>query len=336
MYLKDGPDAGSLLAEVAGSIQDFNHSVDVYINHIGEYEVFNPFQRSVETAIAGINKPIPSRFWERLGIRHLILETFFSRLAVSDDWQTENDSSDEEANSWSSIKNESIVEELKTLFSCSSIVQFADWAGVDGASDCWEGIFHEVIKPLDKRDFKFVFRLGDISKRSLSEVDEILGIIGGYSSYGRVTLVLDHNEADKLWSKLNGIAYDITVSGARLQEARERQLHIFKAMNIDSLIVLYANRTILFSREQQSQFDGRAFENLYVPLPGHGRDCFDAGYRMGLLLQLNTPHCIALGQAVSGAFGRNESWPRAEVLLTYIKDWMAEMSSDSYSTSLIK
>lgn len=336
MYLKDEPNAGSLLANVAGSIQDFNHSVDVYINHIGEYEVFNPFQNGIQTDVAGINKPIPSRFWDVLGIRYLILDTFFSRLAVSDDWQARQDKSNEETNSWSSIKNDTVVEELKTLFSCSSIVQFADWAGVDGASDYWEGIFYDVLKPLEKRDFQFVFRLGDISKRSVFEVDEILDIIGGYSSLGRVTLVLDHNEADVLWSKLNGIAYDIAVSGSssRLQEAKERQLYIFNTMNIDSLIVLYANRTVLFSWEQQSQFGGRAFENLYVP--GHGRDCFDAGYRMGLLLQLNTPHCIALGQAVSGAFGRNESWPRSEVLLAYIKDWMAEMSPDNYSSSLVK
>ncbi|SDE95172.1 hypothetical protein [Chitinophaga filiformis] len=330
MYLKDELNAGSLLATVAGSIQNFNQSVDVYINYIGEYELFNPFQSDFQTDVAGINKPIPSRFWERLGIRHLILDTFFSRLVAPDDWQAEQDKSD----SWSSIKNDTVVEELKTLFSCSSIVQFADWAGVDGASDYWEGIFYDVLKPLERRDFQFVFRLGDISKRSVFEVDEILDIIGGYSSLGRVTLVLDHNEADVLWSKLNGIAYDIAVAGSRLQEARERQLYIFNTMNIDSLIVLYANRTVLFSWEQQSQFGGRAFENLYMP--GHGRDCFDAGYRMGLLLQLNTSHCIALGQAVSGAFSRHESWPCSEVLLAYIKDWMEETSPDSYSTSLIK
>ncbi|SHM14687.1 hypothetical protein [Chitinophaga sp. CF418] len=335
MYLKNNePAAGSMLAALAGSIQDFNQSVDVYINHIGEYEVFNPFLSGFQAAAPKINKPIPSQFWERLGIRHLILDTFFSRLAMPDGWQVGHDESNDEAASWNNIKSDAMVEELKTLFSSSSIVQFADWAGVDGASEYWDGIFSDVIRPLDKRDFQFVFRLGDISKRFVFEVDEILDIMGAYSSYGKVTLVLDHTEADKLWSKLNGIAYDVTVHGARLQEARERHLFIFNTMKIDSLIVLYANRTILFSREQQSQFAGRSFENIYMP--GYGRDCFDAGYRMGLLLQLHTSYCIALGQAVSGAFGRSESWPRSEVLLTYIKDWMTEMSPDHYSYSLIK
>jgi hypothetical protein len=322
MYLKNNePNVGSLLTELAGSIQHFNNSVDVYMNQFREYEIFNPFQSSVQTDVAGINKPIPGEFWERLGIRHLILNTYHSRLAVPDHWNIENDKNN---NRWRNVKNDAILEELKTLFSSTSIVQFADWASADGASDFWDGIFYDVIKPLGKRDFQFVFRLGDITRRLVFEVDEIFDIMGVYSSYGKVTLVLDNNEADKLWNKMNGIAYDVTIPGSRLQDARERYLFIFNTMKIDSLIVLCANRTLLFSRGQQSQFGGRAFGNIYIP--GHSKDCFDAGYRLGLLLQLETPLCIALGQVVSGAYVRNEARTGSEVLLTYIKDWMAEMS----------
>jgi hypothetical protein len=253
---------------------------------------------------------------------------------MSDDWKVKGNRRNAATNSWANIKNDAIIEELKTLFSASSIVQFADWVSVNGASEYWDGIFSDVIRPLDKRDFQFVFRLGDISKRVVFDIAEILDIMGAYSSYGKVTLVLDYNEADLLWSKLNGITYGETIHSSRLQEAKQRHLFIFNTMNIDSLIILYANRTVLFSRQQQSQFGGRSFENIYMP--GHGRDCFDAGYRMGLLLGLNTPHCIALGQAISGAFGREDSWPRSAGLLTYIKDWMTEMSPDRYSFSLIK
>jgi hypothetical protein len=330
MYLKNTePNAGSLLAELAGSIQNFNNSVDVYMNQIREYEVLNPFQSSVQTDAAGINKSIPDEFWERLGIRHLILNAFHSRSEVPDHWHIENDKNNNAAYRWHNVKNDAILEELKTLFSDTSIVQFADWASVEGASDFWDGIFYDVIKPLGKRDFQFVFRLGDIAKRLVFEVDEIFDIMGVYSSYGKVTLVLDNNEADKIWNKMNGIAYDVTIPGSRLQDARERYLFIFNTMKIDSLIVLCANRTLLFSREQQSQFGGRSFENIYMP--GYSKDCFDAGYRLGLLLQLATPLCIALGQVVSGAYVRNESRTNSEVLLTYIKDWMAEMSS-AYAT----
>lgn len=325
--------ASSLLTELAGSIQNFNESVDVYIDHIGEYEVFNPFVNNFQINAARVNKPIPYKFWERLGVRHLVLDTYYSRLAVPDHWLVEEEN-DNEINKWSSLKNDLIVEELKTLFSASSIVQFADWASVDGASEIWRGIFNDVIRPLDKRDFQFVFRLGDISWRMMYEVDEILDIIGAHSTYGKVTLVLDNSEADKLWSKLNGVPYDVSISRSRGRDARERHLFIFNTMNIDSLIVLYANRAILFSSGQQSQFGGRSFENIYMP--GHGKVCFDAGYRLGMLLQLQTPHCIALGQVVSGAYVRNACWPESKVLLTYIEDWIEEISFDRLNLSLIK
>lgn len=319
-------DARSLLTELAGSIQHFNDSVDVYIDHIGEYEVFNPFLNYFQIDVVRINKPIPYEFWETLGIRHLILNTYYSRLAVPDHWLIGNDKNNDVTNKWSNVKNDAILEELRTLFSTTSIIQFADWASVDSASIFWEGLFYDVVKPLHKRNFQFVFRLGDITGIPMFEVDEILDIMGTYSSCGTVTLVLDNNEADKLWCKLNGVAYDVTISRSGLQDARERYLFIFNTMDIDSLIVLYANRTILFSKGQQSQFGGRSFENIYMP--GHGKDFFDAGYRLGMLLQLQTPYSIALGQVVSGAYARNECWPKSKVLLTYIEDWIEEMSSD--------
>ncbi len=327
MYLiNNEPDAGALLTKLAGSIQDFNESVDLYLNHMKEYEVFNPFRGDVRGSSMGIDKPIPNRFWERLGIRHLVLNAYHSRPEAPEHWHVEIDEERGTAYGWNDIKNDEILEELKALFSRSSIVQFADWANVDGASNFWDGIFYDVIEPLDKRNFEFVFHLGDISKRFVFEVDEILGIIGQYSDYGRVTLVLDNNEADKLWGKLNGIVHDEAVSATRLYGARERYSYIFNTINVDTLVVLYSNRATLFSRGEQSQFGGRSFENIYIPR--YGKDFFDAGYRLGMLLQLETAHCIALGQVVSGAYVKNEGWPGSKVLLTYIEDWIEEMSSD--------
>ncbi|PWV48302.1 hypothetical protein [Chitinophaga sp. S165] len=325
MYLiNNEPNAGALLTKLAGSIQDFNESVDLYLNHMKEYEVFNPFRGDVRGSSMGIDKPIPYKFWERLGIRHLVLNAFHSRQETPDHWHVETDG-EETAYRWNDVKNDEIVEELKTLFRCSSIIQFAEWASVAGASDFWDGLFYDVIEPLGKRNFEFVFHLGDISRRFVFEVDEVLDIIGQYSEYGRVTLVLDNNEADKLWTKLNGIVYDEAVSATRLHAARERYAYIFNTMKVDSLVVLSSNRASHFSRGEQSQFGGRSFENIYIPR--YGKDFFDAGYRLGMLLQLETAHCIALGQVVSGAYVKNEGWPGSKVLLTYIEDWIEEMSS---------
>jgi len=51
---------------------------------------------------------------------------------------------------------------------------------------------------------------------------------------------------------------------------------------------------------------------------------FDAGYVLGLLLQLSTVHCAAIGLAVAGAYLRNEVIPDLKTLVLYIKDWIKE------------
>jgi hypothetical protein len=84
-----------------------------------------------------------------------------------------------------------------------------------------------VIKPLPKRDFEFVFYLGDVKKLHAFEVEEALDIMGDYTSHGRVTLVLDENEADSLYNKLNGPCL----------KTKEKYRFLFNTMNIDVLLI---------------------------------------------------------------------------------------------------
>jgi hypothetical protein len=128
---------------------------------------------------------------------------------------------------WNHLKNNAIISALGTLFSNCSIIQLMDWATTDGASDFWDELYEDVIKPLNKRDFEFIFHLGDVTKKHAFEVEEILDIMGDYSSFGRVTLVLNENEADILWNKLNGPS----------QETIEKYRFLFNTMNIDMLLI---------------------------------------------------------------------------------------------------
>ena len=57
---------------------------------------------------------------------------------------------------------------------------------------------------------------------------------------------------------------------------------------------------------------------------GAARDYFNTGYILGLLLQLKTIHCVAIGLAISGAALRNEIIPNGEALVNYIRDWIKE------------
>jgi len=180
------------------------------------------------------------------------------------------------------------------LISNSPIIEFTDWTAVQSTSDIWDRLYTDLIKHLQKRDFHFIFHLGDVVNRLVFEIDEVLDIIGDYSSHGKVTLILNNDEADHLWCKLNGRNSDAGVSGN--SQAGEKYHFLFSTMNIDALVVLHDYSAVRLSR------DGELALSDVPPVgnvePVNGR--FSTGYQIGLLLQLEPRDCVALGLAVLG------------------------------------
>jgi hypothetical protein len=314
----------TVLLDIVGTLQNYSDSTYTYLHHIGEQEDLNPFQKT-----DFLSTKEPFELFERFGIRRLRLNAFPGSLAISDHRRLEHDKRNLISRRWNSFKNDVIIKELKTLFISCDIIQFADWASAYNASDFWDGLLFDVIRPLNKKDFQFVFYLGDPTKRFVFETDEILDIISEYSSCGKVMLMLDENETDRLWSILNGWNPGSTHFSYQSQRAIEKYSSIFNTMNIDFLVNFSGNRTVLLSREQKFEFAGRSL-NL-ANASKNVKDCFDAGYQLGLLLQLEIPHCIALGLTVSGAYSENGSGPDQKALLQYIKKWIAELKTPFFS-----
>jgi hypothetical protein len=312
-------DTGRVLSTLAGIIQEFNVPVDQYLRQIGEHEMFNPFQSNAPTDCTKMAEPTCDKFWERLGIRRLTLDRFQSKQVIPDHFYGGNDDGNKNFGRWNRIKNEALVKELSDIFSSCPIIEFADWAEVDDASEFWDGLYSDVIKPLKKRDYQFIFHLGDVSKKKVFETDEVLDIIGNYSSYGKVTLMLGDLEADNLWSRLNGRSPEVFISGFDSPEARERYLFLFNTMKIDVLLVLHGCYALLFSRDGQLDLAGRPPAGIQESIDT--RDRFSAGYQIGLLLQLDIPHCVALGAAVSEGYTKPSSGSGSTCILEHIQEW---------------
>jgi len=196
------------------------------------------------------------------------------------------------------------------LFSNTPIIEFTDWAAVQNASRLWDGLYTGVIKPLKKRDFHFIFHLGNVANKLVYDIDEVLDIIGDYSSYGKVTLMLNNDEAGNLWSKLNGFGKD-------------KYHFIFNTMNIDSLAVLQGYSAVQISRDGEVVLPDRPPTGSISEVI-NARTGFSMGYQIGLLLQLKTWQCMALGLAVSGGYTEPSSGSGSALLLSYIQDWVNE------------
>jgi hypothetical protein len=307
------PDTALLLADVAARIRANQGPVDRYLQQSGGYEAFNPFKDANDTSLLHREAGLPDKFWERLGIRHIIFNDH-SETVPQGQWLLE---ADKLPHNWNSLKNSISIERLRAYIGNSSIIQFAGYANVDDAAGFWGGLFENVIKPLNKRDFEFIFHLGDTGSRSVFEVDEIVDIIGDYFSYGRVSLVLEEQEADKLLNKLYGGSYNANGQ----PDATEKYFFLFNTMRIDVLLILCATGVRLFSKDQQFDFAGSPVSNFHTH--PYSWEFFDAGFRIGLLLRLDISHAIVLGQVFSYVCRVNTLMPMTRLLLQRIESWMS-------------
>lgn len=315
MYCIDHkPDVGSVLSNLDGIIRKFDVQANQYLRHLGAHEVINPFRVGPGSSHIRMRESLPDGFWEKLGIRRLTLDHIHSKPFAAD---SRYGGESTVFGRWNRIKNEALIKELSHLFANCSLIEFGDWVELDDASGFWDGIYSDVIKPLQKKDFQFIFHLGDTARKGVFEIDEVLDIIGDYSSFGKVTLMLDNHEADNLWCRLNGRNPAGAVNGFGSQPAKEKHLSLFNTMSIDSLVVFYGHRSTQFSRDGQVQLTGRSPLSIREVANARGR--FSAGYQLGLLLGLDPTHCIALGLAVSGA-GHSSGAGSVQVL-QYIQDW---------------
>jgi len=215
-----------------------------------------------------------------------------------------------------SMPDQTLIDRLGTC----QIIGFMDWAAMHDGTGVWDGLYTDVIKPLKKRDFHFVFHLGDVANKMVYDIDEVLDIIGDYSAYGKVTLILDNDEAGVLWNKLNGPNPDTANAAYGSPKASEKYRFLFNTMTIDSLVILHGYSAVQLSREGKLALPG-------MPPPGNAvtndRIRFCAGYAMGLLLQLGPWQCMALGLALAGAHAESPTGLDASQLITHIHDWIS-------------
>lgn len=322
---KESKNAVEVLSDLIGLMQSFSDAENIFHNEIGNNEIQNSNHR-VEIESQGIGQSIPPEFFERFGIRSLTLNTFQGRLKLSEGIFGNSERNSLSQYKWHDFKTDAIIEDLKVLFRNCQIIPFANWSNVYRASDLWYGLLSDVIKPINKRDFDFIFYLGDPTKRLIFEVDEILDIISEFSLYGRVTFVLDEGEAIKLWALLNGKDPETGFLNDDPMALKNKNLSIFNTMNVEHLVIYSDDHAMLFSKQHHFEIARHVSENVQVT--NDLRDSFCAGYGLGLQRQLEISHCVALGMTVSGAYSESGTTPDKEALLTYLKKWVAEVESN--------
>jgi hypothetical protein len=315
---------GIVLSNLQEAIRQFDESADIYLKQIGNNEILNPVQNGLRAGSMGINESIPPGFFAGFGIRSLILNAFHGKLSFSDLFNMDPGCENSVHHPWRGFMNELVVEDLKMLFRNCRIATFANRAGNCHVTDLWDSLRRDVIKPVGKRDADFIFYLTDYTGKSVFDMDDTLDIISDFSLHGRVTLVLEENEAVGLCNGLNGRDTGFNFRDRYLQDLKGEFFSLFNTMSIDYLLIYSVDHALLFSKRDQFEISGRIFYSRELLPLKEVWDDFNAGYSLGLLFRLDIRLCIALGLAVSGAHRENGSLPDRETLTLYIRERMAE------------
>lgn len=227
--------------------------------------------------------------------------------------------------SWQHIKTIAGNDRISKAIADSTLIAFVDWANLPHASDIWQGVLEDIIKPSKRTDFLFLFDLCDPSKKTTQQIDEVLDLMSSFSAYGKVTLGLNENETLKIWGAIRGM--DLLKDKAKIPPVIEAGDALYKSMNIDVLLVHPVDRCIVYRPHETIELKGRFVTKPRV-LTGGG-DNLNAGFCLGLLSKFTLPQCMLLGMAASGAYIENGASPDRQEIIEYLDVWMLELGQKS-------
>ena len=314
--------AGAILAGLQTTIQSFSVAGNVYLTRLQ-----GDAPAGVELNMLGIREaPLPD-ILALMGIRSITLNVAHDLgplLALP----LHLEELQHEQQQWHYLRNEIVLKELRSLFQNCTTIAFDDWSNMAGASDLWDGLLTDVIKPLGRKDLEFIFYMGDPGKKRSFQVDEMLDIMSDFSLHGNVTFALDESEAIKLWGVLNGVQADMPVAGQTISDLEKKYFSIFKTMNITRLLIYTADSVILFADHQHFVLARKVVDH-HIEIAADARQHFIAGFSIGLLLRLDLAHTIALGLIAFGIYGTIKTTPAQSDVDAYITAWMQDLEGEN-------
>jgi hypothetical protein len=214
---------------------------------------------------------------------------------------------------WEKVKSRIGIENLEEIYLKSPLVAAVDWVNLPYASDIWQGLLEEIVKPNGSLGKKFFFDLCDPSRKSNEEIREALQIISRYSEFGEVTLGLNENETNIVFAALEKPGNDDF-------SLEEKAQDIFDSMTIACLLIHPVNRSFAIAQKGMVTVEGKLVEKPKI-LTGGG-DNFNAGYALGCLVDLEMEERLLLGMGCSGSYIQNGKSPDLNELGEYLESWM--------------
>jgi len=210
-------------------------------------------------------------------------------------------------------------ENLKDLISDTDMFATVNWSMLPNMTDLWQKLLKNIVVNLPKKNVRpFMFiDLADPEKREEAEIIEALNLLKQFNCYFRVILGLNKKEAYDVANVLN-LFDDSSLRNMQISLEDLNQA-LYEYLGIHAVVIHPVDRSCCV-------VDGVFYEETgpYVEKPklttGAG-DNFNAGFMLGMLLDLKPNQALLTGMSTSGFYVRNAKSPEFEELIQFIGDW---------------
>lgn len=195
-----------------------------------------------------------------------------------------------------------------------------NWSMLPNNTKLWEKLIAEILPnliPKEKKPLLFV-DIADPEKRENKEIIKALHLLKEFSTNFKVVLGLNKKEAYDVANVLD--LFDNESLEHMQVSLEDLNMELAQCLDIDGVVIHPVDRSCCV-------VDGVYYteEGPYIAKPklstGAG-DNFNAGYALGLLLDLTPDEALLTGMATSGFYVRNARSPKFNELIQFIEDWV--------------
>lgn len=204
--------------------------------------------------------------------------------------------------------------ELLRLLEKARLVALLNWTCLpymDGILD----LFSKDLLPAlgEDRTRRFFFDLADPAKHSASAVAGVLTRIAGFERFGQVVLGLNHSEACQAARALG-----LAEPSAGVKPLTECAAGLRERLGISLVMIHPRELAVAASSDEVAHVPGPVCADPVITT-GAG-DHLNAGFCLGLQLELPLRHCLRLGVLFSGYYVRTGRSPSIHEILDFLPD----------------
>ncbi len=193
------------------------------------------------------------------------------------------------------------------------VIALTDWTLYPHMTACWRALQEQVYSKLTHQPAFFI-DLVDPSTRSDADIRAMLEVLSGFEAHGKTVLGLNGNEANILSRLL-----DLNLTGTDIAEVKKQAVALRERLALAQIVIHHRKFAVVADASGVHHAHG-PFCAAPKKSTGAG-DRFNAGYCLGLLLELDPVSCLNLAAAVTGFFVRQGRSATLAELIPFIENW---------------